>query len=765
MAAGCRHHIKDESGSHRMFSGQLAGCSQVGSAWVDAALAAMAAGALAFAYLERRAARRRVAEARKQLASMREFVSGLAENDLALQKELVAANAELNRRVLQLASLFEVGKELMSIRRPDEVLDRIAVIASRLVPSQGCAIRILSRDRSHLVLKAHHGLSPEFVEKSGSVPVDTSSLGQVVRLGKPLAGVDGGGEASTYFEDMGREGMTFALSVPLAVRGEVTGVLTVYTPSIHERTRDEIRFLTILAAYASAALENAELYADLGQANRELSALKEYNESIIESLTIGLAVVDRDFVITTWNSGMQAITGIPAEQALGRKYFEVLPEQAEAGLGDILREVLEEGETLESDEMRQHAPDGREYVVSCRVCPLVSTPDGPAGEGDQPRPAGLACQHRQDGQDRQDRQNRRCEQAGQDKHGDRDMQDGRDGKEKRERRAGGCKPGQDQQTADGVGGISPAGGLVTGAIIVAEDVTVRVSLGERLRRAERLKVVGEFAAGIAHEINNPIGIISACAEHLADKIAKAIDSPNEYLKPLRAIEEEAARCSAIIKNLTVFSRHQEMHLRPTDVRRVVEDTLYLVEHQAAAAGVRIEVEGEIEGERSGKVEGEGARPIGEGARPGEERADAGAAEAPGAGLPPVLADEAQLKQVFLNLAVNAIQAMPDGGILRVRLGVDRRRRGTGRCPGRRAGASGRGSSYVWVEFADTGLGIPRENLAKIFTPFFTTRSTGVGLGLAVSHGIVEAHGGTISVESKEGEGSTFTVRLPAAKHY
>lgn len=675
----------------------------MGSAWVDAALAAMAAGALAFAYLERRAARRRIAEAREQLASMREFVSGLAENDLALQKELVAANAELNRRVLQLASLFEVGKDLMSIRRPDEVLDRIAVIASRLVPSQGCAIRILSRDRSHLVLKAHHGLSPEFVEKSGSVPVDTSSLGQVVRLGKPLAGVDGAGEASTYFEDMGREGMTFALSVPLAVRGEVTGVLTVYTPSIHERTRDEIRFLTILAAYASAALENAELYADLGQANRELSALKEYNESIIESLTIGLAVVDRDLVITTWNSGMQAITGIPAEQALGRKYFEVLPEQAEAGLVDILREVLEEGETLESDEMRQHAPDGREYVISCRVCPLVSAQDRQPSEGQQ-------------------------------------------------------------EAGDGAPG---AGDTVTGAIIVAEDVTVRVSLGERLRRAERLKVVGEFAAGIAHEINNPIGIISACAEHLADKIAKTIDSPNEYLKPLRAIEEEAARCSAIIKNLTVFSRHQEMHLRPTDVRRVVEDTLYLVERQAAAAGVRIEVEGEVEGggERRGKAGGERARPKGEGARPGEERADAGAAEAPGAGLPPVLADEAQLKQVFLNLAVNAIQAMPDGGVLRVRLGVDRRRRGTGRCPGRSAGATGRGGGYVWVEFADTGCGIPRENLTKIFTPFFTTRSTGVGLGLAVSHGIVEAHGGTISVESKEGEGSTFTVRLPAAKHY
>ncbi|MGE5587300.1 MAG: ATP-binding protein [Clostridia bacterium] len=743
----------------------------MGSAWLDVVLAAMSAGALAFACLEMRVARRKVAEAREQLSSMREFVSGLAENDLALQRELVAANAELNRRVLQLASLFEVGKELMSIRRPDEVLDRIVAIASRLIPSQGSAIRILSRDRSRLVLKAHHGLSPEFVEKSGSVPVDTGSLGQVVRLGKPLAGVDGAGEASTYFEDMGREGMTFALSVPLAVCGEVTGVLTVYTPSIHERTRDEIRFLTILAAYASAALESAELYADLGQANRELSALKEYNESIIESLTIGLAVVDRDLVITTWNGGMEAITGIPADQALGRRYFEVLPEQAEAGLADILAEVLEEGETLESDEMRQHAPDGREYVVSCRVCPLVSTPDGPAEDGGRADPASQLTSGEQG---RRGERNGRSERAGLEKHDPGDRRgnaDDRDDKDEPEHRAGDAGTGQEQRQSvdiDGVGASSLPGGSVTGAVIVAEDVTMRVSLGERLRRAERLKAVGEFAAGMAHEINNPIGIISACAEHLADKISKTVDSPNEYLKSLRAIEEEAARCSAIIKNLTIFSRHQEMHLRPTDVRRVVEDTLYLVGRQAAAAGVTIEVEDGMAGERQrgGNVERAGSRLEGSGAHlTSGDGAGGGAAKAPATDFPPVLADEAQLKQVFLNLAVNAIQAMPDGGTLRVRFGFERGRKGTGRYLGRDAGMTGRGRGRVWVEFADTGCGIPRKNLTKIFTPFFTTRSTGVGLGLAVSHGIVEAHGGTISVESKEGEGSTFRVCLPAAKHH
>lgn len=603
---------------------------------MDAALVTVAVGALWFAYFATKASGQRAAETQKQLASMRGFVANLAENDAALQKELVDANAELNKRVLQLASLFEVGKELMTIHRPGEVLDRIAVLASRLIPSHGCAIRILSRDRTRLILKAHFGFPPEYIEKSGSVPVETSSLGQVVRLGKPFAGVDSEDSASVYFEDVGREGMTFALSVPLAVRGEIMGVLSLYTSSIHDRTRDEIRFLTILAAYASAALENAELYADLGRANRELSVLKEYNENILESITIGLAAVGKDLVITTWNRGMEAITGIARGNAVGRRYLEVLPAQEEAGFGGVLRRVLEEGETLELDDIRQKAPDGREYVVSCRACPLVSRESSDAQQG-----------------------------------------------------------------------------AVLGAIIVTEDVTVRVSLGERLRRAERLKVVGEFAAGIAHEINNPIGIISACAEHLADKISKTVESSDEYLRPLKAIEEEAARCSSIVRNLMVFSRHQELHLKATDVCRLVRDTLYLVESQAEESGVAIEV-------------------------------DEGRAQ----GIPAVQADEPQLKQVFLNLAVNAVQAMPRGGILRVRVDHERRERGAG---------------HVAVRFADTGCGIPRENLEKIFTPFYTTRSSGVGLGLAVSHGIVEAHGGTISVESKEGEGSTFTVRLPTMR--
>ena len=108
-----------------------------------------------------------------------------------------------------------------------------------------------------------------------------------------------------------------------------------------------------------------------------------------------------------------------------------------------------------------------------------------------------------------------------------------------------------------------------GAIIVVEDITATVNLEEQLRWAERMKVVGEFSAGIAHEINNPIGIISACAEHLAKKLEKE-EVLHDYLRTLKVIEDEAGRCSAIIRNLTVFSRRQEFNLKATDMKHVVQ---------------------------------------------------------------------------------------------------------------------------------------------------------------------------------------------------
>lgn len=225
----------------------------------------------------------------------------------------------------------------------------------------------------------------------------------------------------------------------------------------------------------------------------------------------------------------------------------------------------------------------------------------------------------------------------------------------------------------------------------------------QLIRAEQLASIGQLAAGVAHEINNPLGVILGFAESLAEQ-AKPGDISYE---PLKLIERETLRCKRIVQNLLDFSRHSELTLARTDLRRVIETTLAVLSAQVAQQGIQV------------------------------ERAYAD-------NLPPLLADAQQLQQVFTNIALNAIQAMPKGG----RLGFS-------------AQAEGR---EVVVRIRDSGAGISQENLSRIFDPFFTTKEVGqgTGLGLSVSFAIVKRHGGTIEVESAIGKGSCFAIRIPLA---
>lgn len=606
-------------------------------------LITITAGVLIYAYMINRNSRKGLSEAKRQLLSMQNFVKDLTRNDIILQRELVASNTELNRRMLQLATVLEIAKELMVTRSPQEILDRIPVTVSRLMPSQGVSIRILNKDESRLNLESYIGLPAEYVERAKSIPLDSSPFAQAIKENKPLAGVGDYARDASSPGAAGSEGVTFHLSVPIVVQGKVTGVLSVYTPNLYDRTSDDIQLLTIVAAFASAALESAKLYEELGLAYQELSGLKDYNENILESVTIGLAVINRDLAVKTWNPGMENITGILKEEAVGEGYFQVLPFHEDMRFQNSLRETLEEGVTSELNKLRYVAPDGRECVVSCRACPLISS--GGADEDEHCSPDALSLRQPQ------------------------------------------------------------------GAIIVVQDITATVNLEEQLRWAERMKVVGEFSAGIAHEINNPIGIISACAEHLARKLEREKEVSKDYLRSLKVIEEEAARCSSIIKNLTVFSRRQEFNLKATDIGHVVQGVLEVVQPQAEQAGVTIEFT---------DVSGREDRLL-------------------------VLADEAQIRQVFLNLALNAMQAMPDGGLLKVDISSE---------------PQNETHEKVKVCFTDTGCGIREEDLKKVFTPFFTTRSSGIGLGLAVSHGIIQGHGGALTVHSTEGQGSSFAVSLP-----
>ena len=228
---------------------------------------------------------------------------------------------------------------------------------------------------------------------------------------------------------------------------------------------------------------------------------------------------------------------------------------------------------------------------------------------------------------------------------------------------------------------------------------------EELIQAEKLTSLGQMAASIAHEVNNPLAGVLVYTQLLTKKIAGDSLPKEKALDYLSKMDSELTRSTRMIRNLLDFARQSEPTLRVVEPNQVVERAFSLVGHQAELQGIQVIKE---------------LSPS----------------------LPTVMADFDQLQQVCTNLILNAIQAMPEGGRLILRTSAD--------------------NSQFKIELQDTGCGISPENMRKLFTPFFTTKGKGkgVGLGLAVAYGIIQRHQGRIEVQSREGEGTTFTIYLP-----
>lgn len=233
------------------------------------------------------------------------------------------------------------------------------------------------------------------------------------------------------------------------------------------------------------------------------------------------------------------------------------------------------------------------------------------------------------------------------------------------------------------------------------------STQRQLIQSEKMNALGQLAAAIAHEINNPLAGVLVYSKLLSKKVGSASFDKGEAVANLSKIESAVGHCSTLVRGLLDFARQSEPVLQPVVVSDVIDQVMFLVGHQAEMKHVEV-------------IREEMSPP------------------------PSVIADSGQLQQVFVNLVVNAIQAMPDGGKLIIHTSL------------------GEGGQ-IRVSVQDTGCGMPPENLEKLFTPFFTTKEKGqgIGLGLAVSYGIIERHNGSIEVQSEIGKGSTFTVHLPA----
>lgn len=244
-----------------------------------------------------------------------------------------------------------------------------------------------------------------------------------------------------------------------------------------------------------------------------------------------------------------------------------------------------------------------------------------------------------------------------------------------------------------------------GRVVIVDDITERIDLEAQLAQSDKMSSIGLLAAGVAHEVNTPLAVISSYAQMLA----KQLQGDEKRSALLDKITRQTFRASEIVNNLLNFSRTSGTEFKPVDLNKIIHDTLALLEHQFKTAGIK--VQGDLT-----------------------------------TGLPPIQGNAGKLQQVFLNLFLNARDAMPKGGTLSI------------------ATSNGRA---VHVTVGDTGEGIAAEHIHRIYDPFFTTKnrpkqgnSGGTGLGLSVTYGIIQEHAGKIRVESKPGEGTQFFMEFP-----
>ncbi|HSQ78282.1 MAG TPA: ATP-binding protein [Nitrospirota bacterium] len=254
-----------------------------------------------------------------------------------------------------------------------------------------------------------------------------------------------------------------------------------------------------------------------------------------------------------------------------------------------------------------------------------------------------------------------------------------------------------------------------------KDVTAQKRLEQQLIRSDKLASLGTLVAGVAHEINNPLGIIAAYSEALLDrsseKALNGIKAFEDFPEYLRTIHNEIFRCKTILKSLLEFARPSGGTFREIDINELIKEVLLLLQHRTAKLKHTLELDLDRE-------------------------------------VPKIYADAGSLRQLMMNLLLNAIYFTPEGGSIFIKTETDDapREDAVGACPNR-----------IRLSVRDTGAGIPRDLINKVFDPFVTTKPVGegTGLGLTICHKIVEEHGGAIDVESEPGKGATFIITLPS----
>ena len=513
-------------------------------------------------------------------------------------------------------SLLDFGRTLSATTALEPLLDSLVSRLQEVMNVGRVAIFIEDGDAgSGYRLARAEGLAAEMI-----VPPD---FREMIRVRSAESGVVRTDDLDVAPEASGFVRRALHYYVPCVVRGRMVAVIGLGRSSDGALlSSEDVEILRTVSGYVAVAIENSLLYQEQQARASELKLLKEFNESIIESINVGLVAVDLNGCVTRMNSALELILGLARDQAIGKRVEDLFSED----FADTLRQVLGNDrwrlkEIRNIYKIHTATRAGQTLVLNIAIAPL-----------------------------------------------------------------------QDLNEQ-------------TGALVVVEDVTSRIRLEEQLQQREKLSSIGLLAAGVAHEVNTPLTGVSSYTQMLLGMLPEA--DPKHAL--LQKVRRQAERATNIVNNLLNFSRTgSATEFGEVNIHKVLDDTLQLLEPQLRSNQIEI-------------------------VRAYQEE------------QPLVFGNSGKLQQIFTNLLLNARDAIPNGGQIKISTVNDE-------------------NDSLIVEIADSGIGIAPENVAKIYDPFYTTKGVGrgTGLGLAVSYGIVQEHSGHITVESTPGRGTTFRITLPTS---
>jgi len=578
---------------------------------------------------------------RKERERHQEMLQTLSKLNAADQ-QLESAYQATRRSEKRLYALNEISAIVSQSLELEDILSAVVDKVKQAMGLDIVLIFLLDEDKQGLKLITHREVSEEFVAGLKGLKVGEGFNGRVAQTGEPLLIEDASEDPRLTREIVKREGMRAEVIVPLKAKGKVVGTLAGAMRESRQFVSEEVELLTTIGSQIGIGIENSQLYQREHLATQQALASERRYREIFEDAHDAIWIHDSHGNIIAANKATEELVGYSSKELLGMNVRDFMAEEG-LSLARQIRRKLFLGETVEQPyEQRLIRRDGTEAILK-----LTSN-------------------------------------------------------------------------------LMREGDKLKGFQNIARDVTREKEIQDRLRatyrelseshqrlkesqeqliQAEKLTSLGQLAASIAHEVNNPLSGVLAYTQLLAKKV-RGNNIPKEVaLQYLSKMEAELTRSTKLIRHLLDFARQSPPAFRQLNLNDVVNRAFDLAAHSAELQHIQTVKELDPS-------------------------------------LPHLMADFDQLHQVCTNLILNAIQAMPQGGKLTLRTSVD--------------------NGQLKMEVQDTGCGISPKNMRKLFTPFFTTKHEvkGVGLGLAISYGIIQRHHGRIEVQSKEGEGTTFTIYLP-----